>query len=62
MSDYKKFHMKSSLTINNADEFSKITSWVSSMKNFSPSLRFEITNKKINLRKKLLTLILKKYI
>lgn len=42
MEKYKQFHLESSLSLENAEQFSSIASWVSQMRDFSRELIFTI--------------------
>lgn len=42
MEAYKLFHKQSSLSLENAKEFSDIASWVASMRDFSKQLAFQM--------------------
>lgn len=42
MENYKRFHYESSLSLENASEFSDVACWVEGMRNFSKELSFII--------------------
>nr|DAM47865.1 MAG TPA: hypothetical protein [Caudoviricetes sp.] len=50
MTVYKRFHIESSLNLENANQFSSVAAWVAGMRDFSKELTFKIPK---NLEKKL---------